>query len=275
MPESTFPRKIGQIRPCKKFRKWVASMSSRQCLKCGRRYPSSYRRCPYCSGQGEGRRRRPAGPMEIAAALLRRRDSRRFLLCTAFFLVIALLGLIITQCSKPKEPDKTKPSVQTVRPLPISLSQGAASLLTGESVTLTVSGGYDTLIWTSSDEAVAVVENGRITGRAAGTARIAASTGTESVYCDVSVQEPPQPSVAELALNHKDFTMRPGDPPVQMKIRVKETKEAYDGEVVWASQDVTVATVSETGLVERAGRGSTVITATAGGQTLECIVRVK
>lgn len=252
-------------------------MSSRQCLKCGRRYPSSYRRCPYCAEQREPRRgRRQPGPLELAAAMLRQRESRVFLTCTAVFLMIALLGIIATQCAKPKEPDKTvTPPVQTLPPQPVSLSQGAASLLAGETVTLTASGGYDTLIWTSSDESVAVVDNGRVTGKTAGTARIAASTGTDAVYCDITVQEPPQPSVAELALNHRDFTMRPGDPAVQMKVRVKETNTAYDGEITWTSQDVTVVTISETGLVERVGRGSTTVTASAGGQTLECIVRVK
>ena len=68
--------------------------------------------------------------------------------------------------------------------------------------------------------------------------------------------------------------MRSGDPAVQMKVRIKGTKEAYGGDVVWASQDPAVVSVSDTGLVERVGRGTTVITASAGGQILECIVRV-
>lgn len=48
-----------------------------------------------------------------------------------------------------------------------------------------------------------------------------------------------------------------------------------DDGVVWASNDPNVATISETGLVTRAGKGHTTITATVGGVTMECIVRMR
>ena len=41
----------------------------------------------------------------------------------------------------------------------------------------------------------------------------------------------------------KALTMRSGDPAVQMKVRIKGTKEAYGGDVVWASQDPAVVRV--------------------------------
>ena len=250
-------------------------MASRQCSRCGRRYPSSYQRCPYCAGQRrDGQRRRPASLPEQVFAFLRQNNSRIFVGGAAFFLCVAILGMLLTQCGKPKEPEEDPP-VQTEQPVkPLGISRTAATLAVGETVTLSASGGFDTLIWTSSDEAVAFVENGRVTGRSAGTATVTASTGVESVSCTVTVEAPPPVSQPELALNHSDFTMRSGDPAVQMKVRIKGTKEAYGGDVVWASQDPAVVSVSDTGLVERVGRGTTVITASAGGQILECIVRV-
>ena len=72
----------------------------------------------------------------------------------------------------------------------------------------------------------------------------------------------------QLSLNKTDFTLRSGDPPVQMK--VKGTESA----VVWASKNTSVVTVSDSGLVTRVGSGRTTVTATVDGQTLECTVRV-
>lgn len=251
-------------------------MTSQRCPRCGRRYPSSYRRCPYCAGERRNdQRRRPASlPLRILE-YVRQNNTRIFVGGAAFFLCIAVLGMLLTQCGKPKE--KTEPDpVRTVQPAPLTISQATASLEVGETAELSVSGGFDTLIWTSSDETVASVENGRVTAVAAGTAEITVSTGADSVSCTVTVKAPPPVSRPDLALNRTDFTIRPGDPtPVQMKVRIKGTREDYTGEVVWASQDTSVVTVSETGAVERAGRGTTIVTATAEGQTLECIVRVR
>jgi uncharacterized protein YjdB len=167
--------------------------------------------------------------------------------------------------------------VRTEQPVkPLGISRTTATLAVGETVTLSAFGGFDTLVWSSSDETIATVMNGRVTALTPGTVEITASTGGEAVSCTVTVEAPPPVSQPELSLNRSDFTIRPGDPKtVQMKVRIKGTKEDYTGEVVWASQDPAVATVNETGLVERAGRGMTVITATAGGQVMECIVRVR
>ena len=233
-------------------------MASRQCSRCGRRYPSSYQRCPYCAGQRrDGQRRRPASLPEQVFAFLRQNNSRIFVGGAAFFLCVAILGMLLTQCGKPKEPEEDPP-VRTEQPVkPLGISRTAATLAVGETVTLSAFGGFDTLVWSTSDKTIA-------------------TTGGEAVSCTVTVEAPPPVSQPELSLNRSDFTIRPGDSKTfQMKVRIKGTKEDYTGEVVWASQDPAVATVNETGLVERAGRGMTVITATAGGQVMECIVRVR
>jgi len=250
-------------------------MSVRKCPRCGRQIPSNYEHCPYCAQERREKRRQPASPLDQLLTFLKRNNTRIFVGGAAFFLCIALLGIILTHCSAPKEENTPKmPPVQTVW-LPLSLSQSDAVVNVGESVTLLPSGSFDTLTWTSSDEAVATVHNGQVTGTAAGIVTITASTGIDSASCTVTVAAPIPVSRFDLALNHSDFTLRAKDQPVQMKVRIKGTRDEYEGEVVWASQDVTVATVSETGLVERVGKGSTIITASADGQVLECIVRVK
>ena len=47
-----------------------------------------------------------------------------------------------------------------------------------------------------------------------------------------------------------------------------------DSPVTWASKNTSVVTVSDTGLVTRVGSGTTKVTATVDGRTLECTVRV-
>lgn len=211
--------------------------------------------------------------MEQVMDFLRQHSQRIFFGGCAFFLCIALLGILITRCSEPRGEKGEPAPAASVAAEPLSLSRNVASVLVGETVTVTVSGGFDTLIWTSSDEAVASVDSGRVTGKAPGTATVTASTGIDSVSCEILVEEPAE-TVPALALNHRDFTLRAGDPPVQMKAFLSGTRTVYDGEVVWASRDPGVVTVSDAGLVERVSKGTTVITATAGDQVLECVVRV-
>ena len=73
---------------------------------------------------------------------------------------IAILGVLLTQCGKPRPEEKETPPVQTEEPAaPLAISRTAASAAVGETVVLSVSGGFDTLIWTSSDEAVRLCHN--------------------------------------------------------------------------------------------------------------------
>ncbi|MDE7218340.1 MAG: Ig-like domain-containing protein [Oscillospiraceae bacterium] len=257
-------------------------MSNKRCARCGKVYPASYRSCPYCSGRGGGRRP-PDNPVDQIIAFLQQHGERIFLTVTAVFLLIAALGIILTRCSgKDAEPpeDKTPPaqSDNTQEPEPpaepMTLSKSALSLLVGETDQLTVSGGSGEPVWASSDEAVASVADGLITAKAAGTVTITVSCGLEKATCALTVTAK-APEV-DVYLNRTDFSIRPGDPAsFQMKVKVRETKKDYEGDVVWASADPGIASVSETGLVERVSRGTTTVTATIGEKVLECIVRVK
>ena len=258
-------------------------MTNRQCPRCGKQYPASYQRCPYCFRQ----RRKQRSPWARRLRYLRRvvirlRRQGPYYLSAALGVLLALLVLLcvlVSRCAfkgseKPAEPPTVQtPDSETQEPAePLTLSQTALSLTAGESALLTASGGGEGVIWSSSNQDVATVESGTVTGKGAGSAVITAASGTETVTCQVTVQEPVV--LPELALNHRDFTLPFGDPPVQMKVKIKGTRDLYDGEVVWTSQDTNVVSVSQEGLVERVGRGTTTVTAIIGDMTLECIVRV-
>lgn len=257
-------------------------MEKKRCARCGKLYPSSYRTCPYCSGQSNGRRTRNSSPLEQAVAFIQQNKDRLFVMTAAFFLLIALLGIVLTRCSseKPATKEDPKPTEQDAGdkqepedPVEVmAISSTALSLHVGESAQLTVTGAADAVIWTTSDETVASVSDGIVSANAAGTATISAACGLEKVACTVSVTVK-EPDV-EVYLNRTDFTLRSNDPPFQMQVKVKETRAIYQGTVVWSVEDPSVVTISETGLVERVGKGKTIVTATMGGKVLECIVRV-
>lgn len=152
---------------------------------------------------------------------------------------------------------------------PLSLSQSSMTIAAGETARLTATGGGGDIIWTTSNENVAAVDGGSVTGKAGGTATITAASGAETASCAVTITGTPYVSNANLSLNKTDFTFRSGDPDVTLKVKGTENPAA------WASANTSVATVSESGVVKWAGKGTTTVTATVDGQVLECIVRAK
>lgn len=151
---------------------------------------------------------------------------------------------------------------------PLTLNQSAITIPAGETARITAIGGSGEIVWTSSNENIATVEDGAVTGVAGGTVTITATTGEEQVSCTVTVTGDPWVSPANLSLNYTDFTLKDGDPPVKMKVK------GTDSTVVWTSSNVNVATVDSDGVVRRVGKGNCTITAEVDGQTLTCIVRV-
>lgn len=151
---------------------------------------------------------------------------------------------------------------------PLTISQSAITIPAGETARLTISGGSGLVTWESSNEEIATVTDGSVTGVAGGTVTVTATVGEEQITCTVTVTGDPWVSSANLTLSHKDFTLRAGDPPVQLK--VKGTENA----VTWSSSNTNVATVDSEGVVRRVGKGNCTITAQVDGHTLTCIVRV-
>lgn len=199
----------------------------------------------------------------------------------SIFIFIAVLGLLIDSRARSKagrdtsEPpavtDQAEPDAQTE---PLTISQTAVSIEAGKTTYLSVSNNKGTVVWMSSNPEVAAVTGGTVTGIIPGSATITAISEEEKVTCMVTIMDPEiDPSII-LKLNHSDITLSSKDPPAQLKVKITGSKEKYEGKVVWSSSDLNVATVSDTGLVERVGRGSATITAEANGQTLECLVRI-
>lgn len=162
---------------------------------------------------------------------------------------------------------------------PLALSQTDITIPAGETGRLTASGGSGEVTWSSSNPEIASVDNGAVTGKAGGTVTITASSGEETVTCQVKVEGDPwvDPNPSIYRLNREDFTLSSSETSWQMKVKKDngtwEIMGPNEG-VTWASSNTGVASISETGLVTKTGKGTTQITATVGGVTLECTVRM-
>lgn len=70
----------------------------------------------------------------------------------------------------------------------LALSETTLEIKVGSTARLDVSGETGEVVWTSSDESIAAVENGEIKGVFAGTATISAAIGDKTVSCSVTVK---------------------------------------------------------------------------------------
>ncbi|WP_342424257.1 Ig-like domain-containing protein [Paenibacillus sp. FSL E2-0178] len=124
--------------------------------------------------------------------------------------------------------------------------------------------------WSSSDEKIAEVKDGLITGLSVGTAVITAKIGTEKAAITVNVG-----LVDELAANVSLITMSAGD---KEQITLTATDSAgvesdVTADADWSSAKTTIATVKK-GLVTGVLKGKTAITASYGGQKVTVNIEV-
>lgn len=153
----------------------------------------------------------------------------------------------------------------------------------------------DKLIYTSSDETVAVVDaQGKVTAVGEGTAVITITCGAESLTCTVTVdftpettapvtepEETTEPTEAPTeapteptkplknvdiakSISHKELTFNGPNQGVQIRIN-----GLNNDEVEWSTEDDKVATVSATGFITNTGKGNTYIVVKYGDQVFK------
>ena len=154
----------------------------------------------------------------------------------------------------------------------IRLEQGAAELNINEVFTLVSSvepaDADETLTWSSSDENVAKVENGKITAVGKGKATITASAGTLKVSCYVTVICP----INSISLNKSTAQIEEYE---TLTLTATVDTEDPDIKVEWSSDYTSIATVDDNGEVYGLKVGITTITAKAGDKSASCKVTVK
>lgn len=184
-----------------------------------------------------------------------------------------------------KEIPVTVLAKDSLKALKASISNAPETLAHGKSVYLTAAyaleGGVvltnpeKAVTWTSSDPKVLYVSpGGKVTAVGSGSATVTASVGGASVAKTITVTaaEEPKDTVTSITLNKYSLTLYVGEMGEQLAATI--LPEGSTASVVWQSSNPNVATVTEKGLVQAVTPGTSVITATAGGRHVSCIVSV-
>ena len=276
-------------------------MSLIKCSKCGHPYDDSYKTCPFCeedeayekgshrSGGGHrvlpSRTPRIVGPAMIVVVLL-----------LAAVLVYTFFGSEIKNALRGNQAD---PGIESdigggeeeltveVKPTAVELTQGDIRALTAS--------GAESYFWSSSDASVATVsDEGVVTAHTVGTATVTVtdSEGRASAQCVVTVVDAavgPQPGgegsqttpvdSSDLSLKTIFGDVAQYEGKYDLTITMRESfaleVEGAAGQVTWSTSDAKVVTVDSDGTLHPQGQGTAEVTATVGGKTLTCIVRVR
>ena len=161
----------------------------------------------------------------------------------------------------------------TVPVASISLDKASLDLTKGQEVTLVATVKPDdatvkTVTWSTSNTAVATVENGKVKAVGGGSATITAKAGEQSASITVTVTVP----VTSVTLDKTSLAMTEGDD-TTLSATVNPS-DATDKTVTWSSSKTSVATVDGTGKVTAVAEGTATITAKAGDKSATCTVAV-
>ena len=154
----------------------------------------------------------------------------------------------------------------------ITLDKTTLSLAVGESATLIATvkpddAAHKTVTWSSSDESVASVDNGKVTAIKSGKAIVTAKCGGKTAECVVTVSVP----VSSITLDKTALSLALGE--FVTLIATVKPDDATDKTVVWYSSDESIAKV-DNGKVTALKIGSATVTATAAGFSVSCKVTV-
>lgn len=158
----------------------------------------------------------------------------------------------------------------------VTLDQTSVTLEEGKTLKITATinpadADDKDITWSTSNAAVASVENGVITAVAEGTATIAASAGGKSASCKVTVQKKVIP-VSSVTLNKTTLSIAKDQS--EALTATVAPDNATDKTVTWSTSDAKVATVDQSGKVTAIDGGTATIKAACGEKSAECAVTV-
>lgn len=165
----------------------------------------------------------------------------------------------------------------------VTLSASTASVNVGATTTLTATVAPEdatnkSVTWDSSDDAVASVEDGVVTGVGVGTATITVTTvdGSFTDTCAVTVAAGTI-AVTGVTVSPESDTISLASTPAQITLTATVAPaDATNKNVTWSSSDNDIATVDSDGVVTAVAIGNATITATTedGSFTDTCAVTV-
>lgn len=156
----------------------------------------------------------------------------------------------------------------------VTLDQTELTLTAGKTASLKATvqpeNTTDTIVWSSSKEEVATVENGIVTAKAAGETVITATCGTVKAECAVTVTPPVMAST--VTLDKTELNLYTGD--TAALTAAIQPEDTTDPTIAWTTTDAEVASV-QNGVVTAGKTGTATITASCGEAKAQCAVTVK
>ena len=176
--------------------------------------------------------------------------------------VIMTLGLV-----------SCKEEVHEILASSVTLDKTSVEVLIGQTVHLSATVLPEattdkTIRWSSSDDSVAMVDEGTVTAHKVGLATIKATCGNKEASCVVNVLPI---MVEEISFNKTSVSLKAGET-VTLTATVKPD-DATDKTVTWSTSDASVATVND-GVVTAKKVGTATITAKAGDKSATCEITV-
>ena len=176
--------------------------------------------------------------------------------------VIMTLGLV-----------SCKEEVHEILASSVTLDKTSVEVLIGQTVHLSATVLPEattdkTIRWSSSDDSVAMVDEGTVTAHKVGQATIKATCGNKEASCVVNVLPI---VVEEISFNKTSVSLKVGET-VTLTATVKPDN-ATDKTVTWSTSDASVATVND-GIVTAKKVGTATITAKAGDKSATCEITV-
>lgn len=171
--------------------------------------------------------------------------------------------------------DEVKVIGIAVDPTSLSLRMGSKETGTLTYMVIPEDASNQKVTWSSDNEDVVVVENGVVTAKGAGTAKVTVVTddGGLKAVCEVTVTAE-SVAVTGVALNKTSLTLEVGSSEILSVTIVPEN--ASNQNVTWESSDNSVVTVDDGGKVTavKAGKADITITSADGQKKASCAVEV-
>lgn len=210
-----------------------------------------------------------AGPAEITITAEENKDEQE------------RRAIVLIACGEVSQSLKvTQAGAIPVQPVPaesIQLNIRDTEMKVGETLqliaTVAPENSTDKVVWASLMEENATVEDGLVTALKEGFASITATAGNVQATCRIAIRKADDNmEVTSITLDQPEIHMSPGQT-VQITATVEPEEAA--GSVSWSSSHTNVATVDQEGKVTAVALGETVITASAGDKSAECLVKVE
>lgn len=193
----------------------------------------------------------------------------------SILLSVSLIAALVS-CQKKDGTQQGEDGPDVIKVTSVTLDQEEATVHIGSTLTLVATVKPDnatdkTVEWGSSNTSVATVSGGVVTPVREGFTIITARAGEKMASCEVTVLPPAVP-VDRITLNKTELEIEEEQSETLVATIYPDNADVQT--VSWSSSAPAVASVVD-GVVSALTEGNAVITASAGGKSAECRVKVK